>query len=504
MIENSNDSYLVEAIDSLKRKILVVSSDFTILAVNKFNEQYLKKELVGQTCYKILKNSPTPCRNCPVPEVIFTQQPIIRNTQTGIDDAEAMTCVYSYPLKNNTDKNAIVVLDFDLASINIIDRDRQSSNAFFRNLIHSAPDAVIAADRTGKVLIFNETASQLSGYTVHEALSGLNIKTLYPNGMAYTLMKLLRSDKHGDKGKLKEYKLDARHKNGDIFPISLSASIVHDGEQEVATIGFFRDLRNTIKMKEELKKTQIQLLQAEKMASLGKLAAGVAHQLNNPLGGITLYSQIMLEEYELSEDAVSDLKRILRDAQRCSRIVKELLEFARQTNYKMRPQNINEAISRTLFLLKNQAIFHNIVIEYSPLANLPEINGDIQQLNHLFMNIILNAADAMSGKGKLTITTKIDDNSNKIKITVNDTGAGIPEDVLPNIFEPFFTTKDEGKGTGLGLSMAYGIVEQHNGVIFADSIIGKGTTFTILLPPGIASNATVSNGTAFDDTASDL
>jgi len=375
-----------------------------------------------------------------------------------------------------------VVLDFDLAAVNDKDEKRHSSNAFFRNLIHSAADAVIAADRTGKILIFNEAASELSGYSVHDALENLNIRKLYPKGTAYKLMKLLRSEAYGGKGKLKGYKLDACHKNGDIFPISLSASIIHDGTNEVATIGFFHDLRKSIEIKDELKKTQIQLLQAEKMASLGKLAAGVAHQLNNPLGGITLFSQIMLEEYELPEDAISDLKRILRDAKRCSRIVKELLEFTRQTNYKMRPQNINDAISRTIFLLKNQTIFQNIIIEYEPQKNLPEIYGDIQQLNHLFMNIILNAADAMEGKGKLTIITKLESDREKVKITVTDTGPGIPENVLPNIFEPFFTTKEEGKGTGLGLSMAYGIVDQHNGKIFADNNIDLGTTFTILLP----------------------
>jgi signal transduction histidine kinase len=235
-------------------------------------------------------------------------------------------------------------------------------------------------------------------------------------------------------------------------------------------------------MKEALEKTQIQLLQSEKMASLGKLAAGVAHQLNNPLGGITLFTKLVLEEYELEEGAQEDLQRILKDAQRCRDTVKELLEFARQTRQEMRPHDINQAISRTLFLLENQAIFQNIDIEKNLAPDLPLVPADIQQLNHMFMNIILNAVEAMEGKGKLTLKTTLSSNRERLLIEISDTGPGIPEDILPQIFEPFFTTKEEGKGTGLGLSLVYSIVENQGGSVTARSQPGEGTTFLIELP----------------------
>jgi signal transduction histidine kinase len=235
-------------------------------------------------------------------------------------------------------------------------------------------------------------------------------------------------------------------------------------------------------MKKQLEKTQVQLLQAEKMSSLGKLAAGVAHQLNNPLGGITLYAQLMMEEYKLEDPAMEDLQRILKDAKRCSNTVKELLEFARQTKQEMRPNDMNRAISRTLFLLENQAIFQNIEIEKNLSPSLPMVPGDIQQLNHLFMNIIHNAAEAMEGNGKLTVTTHHKPKSDRITITLEDTGPGIPEDILPQVFEPFYTTKEEGKGTGLGLSLAYGIVDNHRGRLTARNKPGSGATFIIELP----------------------
>ena len=237
-------------------------------------------------------------------------------------------------------------------------------------------------------------------------------------------------------------------------------------------------------MERKLEKTRIQLLQAEKMASLGKLAAGVAHQLNNPLGGITLYAQLMMEEYTLEDAAKEDLKRIIDDAERCRDTVRELLEFARQTRQEIRMNDLNHAISRTLFLLENQALFHNIEIIKSLDPDLPKVPSDVQQLNHVFMNIILNAAEAMEGTGQLRVETLPSDNGCGILIRISDTGPGIPEDALPHIFEPFFTTKEQGKGTGLGLSLAYGIIENHGGRIWAESKIGEGTIFTIELPMG--------------------
>jgi two-component system NtrC family sensor kinase len=352
------------------------------------------------------------------------------------------------------------------------------------NLIFSAVDGVIAADKTGRILIFNDAAAKVFGYSVDEALHHLNVRDIYPDNNAYEVMRNLRSDEYGGKGKLQSYQVKVISKNGEIIPIFLNASIVYEKNREIATIGFFHDLREELQIKEELGKTQLQLLQAEKMSSLGKLAAGVAHQLNNPLGGITLFAKLILEEYHLEEGAKDDLHRILRDAKRCRDTVKELLEFTRQTRHLMHPHDINQALTRTLFLLESQTLFHNIDIVKDLNTSLPLVLSDIQQLYHLFMNIILNAAQAMEGKGILTVKSSLLPNKEQVCIEISDTGPGISEEHLPQIFEPFFTTKDEGKGTGLGLSLAYRIVQNHGGHIRAESSPGKGTTFTIELPIG--------------------
>ncbi len=373
-------------------------------------------------------------------------------------------------------------MDFDLPARGQIDAKLKSSNTLLRNLIFSAVDGVIAADKKGNILIFNEMASEIFGYGVEEALERLNIRDIYPDHHEFEIMKKLRSSEYGGPGKLRSYQTDVLNKNAARIPISLNAAIVYEDDREIATIGFFHDLREIRRMKAELEKTQLQLLQSEKMASLGKLAAGVAHQLNNPLGGITLFTKLVLEDYQLEDGAREDLNRVLCDAQRCKETIKELLEFTRQTRHLMQPHDINRALTRTLFLLENQTLFQNITIEKELDASLKPVHSDIQQLNHMFMNIILNAAQAMAGHGRLKLKTSFLPDKDRVRIEIMDTGPGIPEHVLPHIFEPFFTTKEEGQGTGLGLSLVYGIVENHGGRIKALSEPGRGTTFVIELP----------------------
>ncbi len=488
--------YLLRAIETIKRQIIIISHDYKILASNcNPDRQYFlnRNSREGEICYKALFNADSPCQTCPATEVRKTGKPslkrIIIDDESSDGKANLCLCLYAYPMAasdggmaSDLEEDAIVVLDFDLPSLFRCDEKRVTSNAFLRNLIHSAADGVIAADMTGKIIMFNKAATEISGYSKEEAIDHLNIRDLYPTGDAHKIMKKMRSCDYGGKGLLKGHKQLAVTKDGYTTPIILNASIVYENNEEVASIGFFHDLREAKRLEAEIEKMRIQLLQAEKMSSLGKLAAGVAHQLNNPLGGITLFTQLMLEEYDLQSDAKNDLLKIQRDAERCSAIVKELLEFARQTKREVKLQNINKIVGRTLFLLRNQAIFQNIKIVETYDTTIPEIPVDIQQLNHVFMNIILNAADAMEGNGVLEIRTFLQDNDGMVHITISDTGAGIPESIIQNIFEPFFTTKEEGKGTGLGLSMAYGIVESHQGKIKAENRHEGGTIFYITLP----------------------
>jgi PAS domain S-box-containing protein len=477
--------YLLKAIDAFKRRFIVVSPEFKILAANCQPNGVSDSNVVGKCCYEVFYERSYPCENCAVKESIEKRKPTLIPKPENTLDIDEMPCYFSYPIYSGNEIEAFVSMDFDLPTRGGLEEKLQRSNAFLRNLIFSAVDGVIASDKKGKILIFNDAATNVFGYTVDEALNHINVRDIYPGNNAYEVMRNLRSDDYGGKGKLRSYQVDVISKGGEIIPIFLNASIIYENGQEIATIGFFHDLREELRMKQELEKTQLQLLQAEKMSSLGKLAAGVAHQLNNPLGGITLYAKLIMEEYDLEEGVKEDLDRILKDANRCRDTVKELLEFTRQTRHLMRPHDINRAINRTLFLLESQTLFHNIVIKKDLAPSLPLVLSDIQQLYHLFMNVILNAAQAMEGRGTLSVKSYLLSGGEQVCIAISDTGPGISEAHLPHIFEPFFTTKDEGKGTGLGLSLAYRIVQNHGGQIRAESTPGKGAIFSIILPIGL-------------------
>lgn len=482
MRTNIEKEFLVNAIDSFKRTIIVISTDFKILAANNFSGEPGITVDVGMLCHEALYNRNTPCEKCLAKEVIKTGLPAIRRGREGIMALEKVSCLYSSPIYENGEMTSLVIMDFAMSSMVRMEERLHRSNGFLRNLIKSAVDGIIASNMKGKILIFNDAACEISGYQVDEVIDTMNIIDIYPDDGAKRVMQMLRSDKYGGKGTLRGCRVDIQKKTGEKIPINLNAAVVYDDDdKEIATLGFFHDLRETLKMEAELEKTQVQLLQAEKMSSLGKLAAGVAHQLNNPLGGITLFAQLVMEDYDLPEGAQKDLERILQDARRCSDIVKELLEFSRQTSHEIRPHDINYAISQTLFLLENQTLFHDIIIEKNFQEKMPQVPVDIQQINHVFMNIVLNAADAMEGKGRLTINTFLGPSKDRVIIEISDSGPGIPEDVLPNIFDPFYTTKEQGKGTGLGLSLVYGIIEDHSGKISCESTVGKGTTFIIEL-----------------------
>lgn len=474
--------FLIKAIDAFKRRLIVVSPEFKILATKHEGDRTEHSEIIGKYCYQEFYDRTSPCENCAVARSIENGRHALMPKPENMLDLNEMPCYYAYPIYSEDEIEAFVSMDFDLPTRGGVEERLQRTSAFLRNLIHSAVDGVIAADKKGKILIFNSVASEVFGYTEEEAISSVNMRDIYPDNKAFEVMRKLRSEEFGGKGKLRSYQVDIISKNGEIIPINLNAAIIYEKKREIATIGFFHDLREKLRMEAELERTQIQLLQAEKMSSLGKLAAGVAHQLNNPLGGITLFAKLLMEEYDLEEGAKEDVDRILKDAKRCRDIVKELLEFTRQTRHLMRPHDVNQALTRTLFLLENQALFQNITIAKDLDPALPLVQADIQQLNHLFMNIILNAVQAMEGRGQLALKSYFSDDSQRVCIEISDTGFGIPAEILPRIFEPFFTTKEEGKGTGLGLSLAYNIVKNHGGRIRTESKPRKGTTFVIELP----------------------
>ncbi|HOO72166.1 MAG TPA: cache domain-containing protein [Spirochaetota bacterium] len=227
--------------------------------------------------------------------------------------------------------------------------------------------------------------------------------------------------------------------------------------------------------------TQKQIVQSEKLASLGRLASGIAHEINNPLTGILTYSSLLKEDLHDSE-YIEDLDIIITETLRCRKIVRGILDFARETKLEKQPVQINQIILETLMILEKHVNFQNIRFVKHLGESIPVSNFDVNQMKSVINNLCLNAADAMPDGGELTITTYHDKEKGKIIFQVTDTGIGISEENLGKIFDPFFTTKETGKGTGLGLAVIYGIIERHGGFIDVQSTLGKGTTFTVELP----------------------
>jgi two-component system NtrC family sensor kinase len=226
--------------------------------------------------------------------------------------------------------------------------------------------------------------------------------------------------------------------------------------------------------------TRQQIGQSEKMASIGRLAAGVAHEINNPLTGVLTFAHLLKEEANLDEQGKQDVDLIINETTRAAQIVRGLLDFARERPAVKAPLDINEVIRRTLQLLGNQKAFQQIVIVEDLEDDLPKVNGDENQLQQVLLNLSLNACEAMPDGGTLLVSTVSQNGQVLIKVT--DTGCGIKREHMDQIFEPFFSTKPVGKGTGLGLSVTYGIIQQHSGDLDVESQEGKGTTFTIALP----------------------
>jgi two-component system, NtrC family, sensor kinase len=223
-----------------------------------------------------------------------------------------------------------------------------------------------------------------------------------------------------------------------------------------------------------------QIGRSEKLASIGRLAAGIAHEINNPLTGVLTFAHLLRDRQPEAGQDREDLDLIIHETQRAAEVVQGLLDFARERPAAKRPIDLNSVIQRMVRLVENQKEMRKIHIEQDYGDNLPEILGDANQLQQVLLNLFLNAAAAMSGGGILTVTTRAD--PTHVILTVADNGCGIPPEHLDKVFDPFFTTKPVGQGTGLGLSVSYGIVEQHGGSIELESEVEIGTTFTIRLP----------------------
>jgi two-component system NtrC family sensor kinase len=233
--------------------------------------------------------------------------------------------------------------------------------------------------------------------------------------------------------------------------------------------------------------SEARIIQSEKQASVGRLAAGVAHEINNPLTGVLTYTHMLLRRKDITADMRSDLQIIVEATERVRKIVKGLLDFSRQTKLDPEPTDINRLVAAAIALIENQALVKGVAIKFNPGENLPEVTLDRSQIQSVLINVVINSLDATEPGGSIRVFTAASLSGDGValkgvEITVADTGCGIPPENLNKLFDPFFTTKAVGQGTGLGLSVSLGIVQRHEGHIRVQSEVGKGSRFFIWLP----------------------
>jgi two-component system, NtrC family, sensor kinase len=346
---------------------------------------------------------------------------------------------------------------------------------FRENIIENSPDAIVCIRKGGEITIFNSAAEKLLGYNKHQVIGRMNIVQVYPPGDAKKIMKDLKSDDFGGPGVLQKREVTLLDKEENEIPVYISAALLYEDGKEAGSMGIFTDLRE----KQRLEK---QLLRTEKLSSLGKLSAGIAHEINQPLTGVLTFAHLLLKKFKNDEKTRKDLEIIVRETTRIRGIVQGILDFARETPMQKKPRRIEEVLDQTLEIIVHQQRFFGIDLIKEYDRQVPDVVIDANLMEQVFMNVILNSLDAMGGSGALTVRTRSSDGW--VEVDFSDTGKGMPEDILDKIFDPFFTTKDstEGMGMGLGLAVSYGIVKNHNGDIQVTSKRGKGTTFTIRLP----------------------
>lgn len=357
------------------------------------------------------------------------------------------------------------------------DRDRlasklEVSTQYLSNILRTSDHAIMIVDRNEKFIEWNEGAEKIFGYTAEEAI-GRNSSFTLPHGKKYVDELKAIQDQVGKLGQSIILDTERVTKSGKIIFVQLNVSRLPstDGQYTGRSI-IIRDFT-------EVKKLQQQIDQSEKLAVLGQLSAGIAHEIGNPLAGIS--SIVQLLQRKANDETTNEYLAILREnIDRISKIVRELVDFSRPPKYEESLVDVTGIIKTAIGIVKYDKRVRNISFDTRLSTDLPNIHAVADQLLQVFVNILINALDAVKGEGIISVKSGNDDY--KIYVDICDNGCGMDEEVMHKIFEPFFTTKEVGRGTGLGLSVSYGIVKKFNGDIKVTSEVGKGSCFKVILP----------------------
>jgi two-component system NtrC family sensor kinase len=469
--------------DQLPFPTAVLRPDMVVEAVNQaFLERYGFKhgEVVGSPCYKVFydRHDVCPKERCHFHDALAGQRNCFNLHQYVNEKGdEVFEEIHLVPL-NDEDGQAqrIVEIVRDISEAKRLEASLTESNEFLQRLVNSMVGVVVAADMDGKILFANQSAKRVLGYEPAE-LVGQSLVSLAPREDLRNARRLLEKNK----GQVQGIRTKVFTKDGGEVPVRLNSSYVYRDGEPVASVGIFTDLREKLKMEDHLVQARMQVVHSEKLARLGRMAAGIAHELNNPLTGITVYAELLKDSLPVDHPGQGDLNFIIEDAERCRDIVKGLLEYSRQGELRVEEVDLTEVVKEAFNLIRDNSVFLHVEVVRNYFPEPLMIQCDRKLLRQIFINLLMNAVDAMNGRGILTVTTYMDKEDYRC-VEVSDTGSGIDKDHMRKVFDPFFTTKEVGKGTGLGLSVAFGVATRHGGEISVKETGPRGTTFLVRLP----------------------
>jgi len=474
-----NEARFTELFETLQEGIYIVTPDDQILDVNPALVRILgydsKTELLAR---KVSEVFPDESLRAVIRHEV-DRQPVLEGREITLlrKDGVAITCLNTAAAVRDSSGKIVRYQGalMDISSRREMERRLHKQQEFARRLVDSFPDLILVLDTKSHYTFISPRCRDVLGYELDDTRDMQFGGRTHPEDLP-GLMTLYRNIIRG-KQSYSSMEVRVRHKQGDWRRILFNFSPLFDESNKIEGVVLSgRDVT-------DLKRLEEQLIQAEKLAAMGQMLAGVAHELNNPLTAILGVTELVREREGLDDSMKRQLDLTHRQARRAARIVQNLLEFSRPASPQKKPIDLNSIIERTLQLHEHSLRRNQVAVDFSPRTDLPAVVGDANQLIQVLLNLISNAEQAIREvreSGRIQI--RLASSSGSVIVTVQDDGVGIPADALPKLFDPFFTTKRPGGGTGLGLSICLSIVREHGGTIQAESLPGGGSAFKIYLP----------------------